>query len=49
MVTFRQQLYVIRMVSPEPQILPLVILDRDRLNLAMARHQIRNFCADFAA
>jgi hypothetical protein len=44
MVTFRQQLYVIRMVSPEPQ-----ILDRDRVNLAMARHQIRNFCADFAA
>ena len=49
MVTFRQQLYVIRMVSPEPQILLLVILDRDRVNLAMARHQIRNFCASFAA
>jgi len=27
----------------------LVILDRDRVNLAMTRHQIRNFCAGFAA
>ena len=49
MVTFRGQLYVIRLVSPEPQILLLVILDRDRVNLAMARHQIRTFCASFAA
>jgi hypothetical protein len=49
MVTFRQQLYVIRMVSSEQQILLLVILDRDRVNLAMARYQIRNFCAGFAA
>ena len=49
MVTFRQQLYVIRMVSSEQQILLLVILDRDRVNLAMARHQIRTFCASFAA
>ena len=47
--TFRGQLYVIRLVSPEPQILLLVILDRDRVNLAMARHQIRTFCASFAA
>jgi len=31
MVTFRRQLYVIRLVSPEPQILLLVILDRDRV------------------
>ncbi len=51
MVTFRRQLYVIRMVreEPEPQILLLVILDRSRVNLAMARLQIRNFCASFAA
>ena len=49
MVTFRRQLYVIRMVSPEPQILLLVILDRDRVNLAMARREIRTFCASFAA
>src|SRR6185437_9089395 len=37
MVTFRRQLCVIRMMSPEPQILLLVILDRDRVNLALAR------------
>jgi hypothetical protein len=37
MVTYRRQLYVIRLVSPEPQILLLVILDRDQANLAMAR------------
>jgi hypothetical protein len=49
MVTFRRQLYVIRLVSPEPQILLLVILDRDRVNLAMARRAIRTFCASFAA
>jgi hypothetical protein len=49
MVTFRRQLYVIRLVSPDPQILLLVILDRDRANLAMARRAIRTFCASFAA
>jgi hypothetical protein len=48
MVTFRRQLYVIRLVDPEPQILQLVILDRDRVNLAMARREIRTFCASFA-
>ena len=87
MVTFRRQLYVIRLVNPEPQILLLVtrlvtgaqirpprrvntqvnelrafraskgvtsrvlllvILDRDRVNLAMARREIRTFCASFA-
>jgi hypothetical protein len=48
-VTFRRQLYVIRLVSPEPQILLLVILDRDRANLAMARRAIRTFCTSFAA
>jgi hypothetical protein len=51
MVTFRRQLYMIRLVreNPEPQILLLVILDRSRVNLAMARREIRNFCASFAA
>ena len=51
MVTFRGQLYMIRLVreDPEPQILLLVILDRSRVNLAMARREIRNFCASFAA
>ena len=51
MVTFRRQLYMIRLVreDPEPQILLLVMLDRSRVNLAMARREIRNFCASFAA
>ena len=51
MVTFRDHLYVIRPVRPdrEPQILLLVILDRRRTNLAMARREIRDFCASFAA
>ena len=51
MVTFRRQLYMIRLVreDPEPPILLLVILDRSRVNLAMARREIRNFCAGFAA
>jgi hypothetical protein len=51
MVTFRRQLYMIRVVreNPAPQILLLVILDRSRVNLAMARREIRNFCASFAA
>ena len=51
MVTFRRQLYMIRLVreDPEPQILLLVILDRNRVNLAMARREIKNFCASFAA
>ncbi len=50
MVTFRRQLYMIRLVreDPEPQILLLVILDRSRVNLAIARREIRNFCASFA-
>ena len=51
MVTFRSQLYVIRLMSEdlEPNILLLVILDRARANLAMARREIRNFCVAFAA
>jgi hypothetical protein len=45
------QLYMIRLVreDPEPQILLLVILDRSRVNLAMARREIKNFCTSFAA
>ena len=51
MVTFRGQLYVIRLISEdlEPNILLLVILDRERANLAMARREIRSFCVNFAA
>lgn len=50
MVTFRDHFYVIRPVRPDPerQILLLVILDRLRTNLAMARREIRDFCASFA-
>jgi hypothetical protein len=50
-VTFRSQLYVIRLMSedPDPNILLLVILDRTRANLALARREIRNFCVNFAA
>ena len=49
MVTFRRQLDVMRLVNPEPQILLLVILDRDRVNLVMVRREIRTYCASFAA
>jgi hypothetical protein len=51
MVTFRSQHYVIRLMSEdlEPSILLLVILDRARANLALARREIRNFCVNFAA
>jgi len=51
MVTFRDHFYLIRPVrpDPEPQILLLVILDRRRTNLAIARREIRDFCAGFAS
>jgi len=50
MVTFRRQLYMIRLVreDPEPQILPLVILDRSRVKLALARHNLRRIEADLS-
>ena len=42
---------MIRLVrqNHQAQILLLVILDRGRVNLAMARREIRNFCASLAA
>lgn len=51
MVTFRDHFQVIRLVQPEaePRIVLLVILDRSRANLAMARLGIRNFCAGLAS
>ena len=53
MVTFRDHFHVIRPVRPDPdsdpQVLLLVILDRLRTNLAMARREIRDFCASFAS
>jgi hypothetical protein len=50
MVTFHNHFHVIRLVrqNVEPQILLLVVLDRVRANLAMARREIRNFCSTFA-
>jgi len=45
-VTFSDYLHLIRPVSQDPaqRILLLVILDRRRANLAMARREIRAFC-----
>lgn len=50
LITFSNHLYVIRPVRPEPapQVLLLVILDRSRANLAMARREIREFCGELA-
>ena len=51
MVTFGNHFHLIRPVRPDSgeQILLLVILDRSRANLAMARHEIRNFSESFAS
>jgi len=50
-VTFSSSLYMVRPIrrDPDPQILLLVILDRLRTNLAMARRSIRDFCVSFAS
>ena len=50
LVTFRGQLYVTRLIAQdsEPQILLVVLLDRLRANLALARREIRAFCASYA-
>jgi hypothetical protein len=50
MVTFNNHFQLIRMLRPTPTqtVILLVILDRARANLAMARLAIRNFCASFA-
>jgi hypothetical protein len=50
MVTFTHHFHLIRMMRPAPtqSVILLVILDRARANLAMARHAIRSFCASFA-
>jgi hypothetical protein len=47
MVTFSNHFHLIRVVHPAPAqtVILLVILDRARANLAMARRAIRNFCA----
>jgi hypothetical protein len=51
MVTFGSRFHLIRHVradSAQPVVL-LVVLDRSRANLAMARREIRDFCAGLAA
>jgi hypothetical protein len=50
-LTFNHHFHVIRPVRPdkEAQILLLVILDRMRTNLAMARRAIRDFCMSLSA
>lgn len=50
-LTFNHHFHVIRLVRPDTdaQILLLVILDRMRANLAMARRAIRDFCASLSA
>ena len=50
-LTFNHHFHVIRPVRPDmdAQILLLVILDRMRTNLAMARRAIRDFCASLSA
>jgi hypothetical protein len=51
MVTFSDHFYLVRSLGSDPrrQLLLLVILDRSRANLAMARREIRHFCASFTA
>jgi predicted regulator of Ras-like GTPase activity (Roadblock/LC7/MglB family) len=51
MVTFGSRFHLIRHVradSAQPVVL-LVVLDRSRANLALARREIRDFCAGLAA
>ena len=51
MVTFSDSFFMVRPVGPdqEPQILLLVIADRQRTNLAIAHRSIRDFCASFTS
>lgn len=51
MVTFSDSFFMVRPVrrDAEPQILLLVVADRQRTNLAMAHRSIRDFCAGFSS
>lgn len=51
MVTFSDSFFMVRPVAADqqPQILLLVIADRQRTNLAMAHRSIRDFCASFTS
>jgi len=50
-VTFSDSFFIVRPVrrDGDPQILLLVIMDRQRTNLAMARRSIRDFCESFTS
>jgi hypothetical protein len=50
MVTFGSRFHLVRLVGEEPgqQVILLVVLDRDRANLALARREIRDFCLSIA-
>jgi hypothetical protein len=49
MITFSDSFFIVRPVGreTEPRILLLVVTDRHRTNLAMARRSIRDLCAGF--
>jgi len=51
MVTFSDSFFMVRPVRRDqrPPILLLVIMDRQRTNLAMAHRSIRDFCASFTS
>jgi hypothetical protein len=50
LLSFGKHLHLVRLLTPgqEPDVLLLVILDRQQADLAMARREIRDFCAGFA-
>ncbi len=51
MVTFSDSFFMVRPVglNEEPQILLLIMADRQRTNLAMAHRMIRDFCASLTS
>jgi hypothetical protein len=51
MVTFGTRFHLIRLVGADlaHQVILLVVLDRGRANLAMARREIRDFCMSIAS
>ncbi len=51
MVTFSDSFFMVRPVGrdQQPPILLLVVMDRQRTNLAMAHRSIRDFCASFTS
>ena len=51
MVTFGTRFHLIRLVGSDParQVILLVVLDRLRANLALARREIRDFCLSIAS